>query len=187
MSTTLPAWILWLLDKLVSSAYRESLLGDLLEQRAQGRSKAWFTRQVVWAVVASTVADLRAAYGVMLMIATFVGLSAAAALGTIKTAPGLEAFDALLPALGAGWLVGRIGGVSTGIVLVGLVAIREVPPLYAAVMQFLDHFGGLWFITDHAMRALPDSLALAALGILASALLGTRPRHDPPMPAPTGA
>lgn len=45
-----PRIAMWLLEHFASGHYRESLAGDLIEQRARGRSRAWCWRQVMVAL-----------------------------------------------------------------------------------------------------------------------------------------
>jgi hypothetical protein len=46
-----PATASWLIRRLGPARYRESLMGDLIEQFHLGRSDSWYWRQVVIAVV----------------------------------------------------------------------------------------------------------------------------------------
>jgi hypothetical protein len=184
MSTRPPTVALWLLKRLLTGPNREALLGDLVEQRAGGRSTAWFWKETLIAIGTATAAEVRSHYWAVSAIAFFVGFASAAALGTIKTAPGLELFDAALAAFGAGWLVCRFGGPASALAFAAFVAVREVAPLYAAAMGFLDHFGGAWFITHHGMDALPSSWLTAAACIMAGAVCGARPPQDR-TPAPS--
>jgi hypothetical protein len=48
-----------LLERLVSPPHREALAGDLIEQHRQGRSGAWYWRQVLGAIAVSAAKDLR--------------------------------------------------------------------------------------------------------------------------------
>lgn len=179
---TPPVVAVWLLTKIMRGANRESLLGDLFEQHALGKSNAWFWRQALGAIAVSAGSELRAHYVASTLCAFFVGFSAAAVLGTFKTAPGLELLDASLAALGAGWLVARVGGFTTALVFSAIVAILDVPALYDPLLAVLDHFGGLWLITTFGMDALPPSVIWAALCIVAGAMLGTRPQGGVPAP-----
>ena len=52
-----PAFATWLLQKFRPSD--EALLGDLLEERPNGRSTAWYWRQVMGAIVTGSVKDIR--------------------------------------------------------------------------------------------------------------------------------
>jgi hypothetical protein len=49
----------WLLRRLACGQKRESLIGDLDEQFARGRSSFWYWRQVLSAILAGIAADLR--------------------------------------------------------------------------------------------------------------------------------
>jgi hypothetical protein len=49
----------WLLHHLASSPQRESLAGDLIERYHQGRSAAWYWRQVLAAILAGRIRDIR--------------------------------------------------------------------------------------------------------------------------------
>jgi hypothetical protein len=46
-----PALAVWLLRRFYPERYRDALIGDLLERFGEGRSDAWFWRQVVVAVL----------------------------------------------------------------------------------------------------------------------------------------
>jgi hypothetical protein len=60
MSTTqLPRVAGWLLRRLTCGPNRESLIGDLEEQFARGRSPWWYWRQVISAILAGVAMDLR--------------------------------------------------------------------------------------------------------------------------------
>jgi len=50
----------WLLQHLASSPQRESLIGDLIEQYQNGRSTAWYWRQVLAAILVGAIKDVRA-------------------------------------------------------------------------------------------------------------------------------
>ena len=47
---TPPRIAMWLLKHFAAPSYRESLAGDLIEQLARGRSRAWCWRQVIAAL-----------------------------------------------------------------------------------------------------------------------------------------
>jgi hypothetical protein len=49
----------WLLKRFASGPKRESLIGDLLERYRNGRSRAWFWRQVLSATMTAVVTDIR--------------------------------------------------------------------------------------------------------------------------------
>jgi hypothetical protein len=52
---------MWMLKHFASATYRETLAGDLIEQRARGRTRAWCWRQVLAAVALAPVSALRRA------------------------------------------------------------------------------------------------------------------------------
>jgi hypothetical protein len=54
-----PAMATRLLERLGSDPMHEALVGDLVEQYRQGRSRAWFWRQALAAVLRRTVTDVR--------------------------------------------------------------------------------------------------------------------------------
>ncbi len=56
MSTTRLAS--WILQRLAGGPQRESLIGDLDEQRARGRSPLWYWRQVISAIMVGVASDL---------------------------------------------------------------------------------------------------------------------------------
>jgi hypothetical protein len=178
-----PAVALWLLTKLIGGPNREALLGDLIEQHASGKSRAWFFRETLAAICVSVLAEARAHYGVVSAIAFFVGFTTAAALGTVKTLPGLALFDASLAAFGAGWVVSRVGGFTSALAFAAFVGVRELPALYERIMQVFDHFGGLWLVTHHGMAAVPASWPWAFACIVVGAACGARPRSDESAPS----
>ena len=49
----------WLLHHLASSPQRESLAGDLIERYHQGQSPTWYWRQVLAAILAGVIRDIR--------------------------------------------------------------------------------------------------------------------------------
>lgn len=58
-----PAVALWLLGRFACGYRRESLLGDLIEQNATGKSRRWLWRQVAAALCANGARRLRAIAG----------------------------------------------------------------------------------------------------------------------------
>src|SRR5438552_3472576 len=54
-----PAVATWLLQCFVSGSRGESLLGDAIEQYRNGRSRVWYWRQVVGAIAAEAVEEVR--------------------------------------------------------------------------------------------------------------------------------
>jgi hypothetical protein len=183
MNGSPPVVALWLLARLVSHTERESLLGDLVEQSRLGKSNVWFWQQTVSAIAGSALAEFRAHYVAILLLAFGLGFAAAAALGTVKIVANFALLDASLAAFGAGWLVARILGFTSALAFLAIVLALALPPVYGPVMQVLDHFGGLWLITHYGMQALPDSIAWTSVCILAGALLGARPRAGVPAPS----
>jgi hypothetical protein len=60
MSTAQPPRLAtWLLQHLASSPKPESLVGDLIEQYRNGRSATWYWRQVLTAILAGAIRDIR--------------------------------------------------------------------------------------------------------------------------------
>jgi hypothetical protein len=55
-----PSFATWLLEHLVPCGENEALAGDLLEDYSQGRSAAWYWRQVVVAIMVGFSRELRA-------------------------------------------------------------------------------------------------------------------------------
>jgi hypothetical protein len=54
-----PRFATWVLERLAPRVKRESLLGDLIEQYHNGRSAAWYRRQVLTAILTGAGADIR--------------------------------------------------------------------------------------------------------------------------------
>ena len=54
-----PRFATWVLERFAPRLKRESLLGDLIEQYHNGRSAAWYRRQVLTAVLTGAGADIR--------------------------------------------------------------------------------------------------------------------------------
>ncbi len=176
-ATRPPRVATWFLHRLVAGPNRESLIGDLVEQYQHGRSAAWFWRQVLGAIAAGVVRDVRAHYVVLPLVAFFIGCGTAAVLGTVKLLPGLPLLDHVLAGLGAAWLVGRIGGTAAVVLFASFVLAMDVAVFYASAMSLFDHFRGAWLIAHYAFRALPSSIAWAQASILIGGLWGVRP-HD---------
>jgi hypothetical protein len=64
-----PRMAVWLLKQLSSPYQRESLLGDLLEMYRAGRSRTWYWRQVIAALILAQARALRSLPGTSLGIA----------------------------------------------------------------------------------------------------------------------
>jgi hypothetical protein len=54
-----PRLATWLLQRWGSGPRRASLVGDLIEQYSDGRSRAWYWRQVLRAILVGAVHDIR--------------------------------------------------------------------------------------------------------------------------------
>jgi len=54
-----PALGTWIIERLGSSRYGESLLGDLIEEYRRGRSDSWYWRQVFAAVIVARLGFVR--------------------------------------------------------------------------------------------------------------------------------
>jgi hypothetical protein len=54
-----PRFATWVLERFTPRLKRESLIGDLIEQYHNGRSAAWYRRQVLTAVLTGAGADIR--------------------------------------------------------------------------------------------------------------------------------
>jgi hypothetical protein len=64
----------WLAQHLLSGARSESLIGDLIEQQSQGRSRSWYWRQVIAAIAVAAAHDI-AAHKVLAVRALTIGWS----------------------------------------------------------------------------------------------------------------
>ena len=58
MKAKAPIVATWLAERFLTSAKRESLIGDLIEQYRDGRSAAWYWGQVLRAIIASMTENL---------------------------------------------------------------------------------------------------------------------------------
>ena len=58
-TAALPRLAVWLLESFGSPRYRDSLLGDLIEQRRAGRSGLWCWKQVAYALCLARLSTLR--------------------------------------------------------------------------------------------------------------------------------
>lgn len=105
-SVTPPRLASWLLCHQVGGYQAESLVGDLTEEYAQGRSEGWFWRQVLSAVARSYLRVFRV-YGLRFLGAMAAGwgvfLLAIALLGPIGTIA-----QSALSAFGANWPAQRL-------------------------------------------------------------------------------
>jgi hypothetical protein len=158
---------LTLLDRLLAGAERESLIGDIAEQAARGRSATWVWTQTILAIAQDALREVRAHPLACLLGAFFLGYGAAAILGTVKLLPGLRVLDQVVVGLGAGWVVGRAGGLPAVATFAAMVLSMRSPIVEAPVMGFLDHFRGAWLLVAYGMASLPYSAAIA------SACIGT--------------
>jgi hypothetical protein len=59
--STPPRFAMWMLKHFASAKYRESLAGDLIEQHARGRTRAWCWWQVLAALAIVPLSALRRA------------------------------------------------------------------------------------------------------------------------------
>ena len=143
MSTKPPAVALWLLTRLVTGPNREALLGDLVEQHAHGKSSAWFWKETVAAIGAST-AEASATLRRRQRYRVLRGLHVGAVLGTVKTLPGLARVDASLAASAPAGCV-PLRRLTSALVFASLVGVRDVPCSTSWQWSILDHFGGLAF------------------------------------------
>jgi hypothetical protein len=48
---TLPRLAVWMLSRILRGRRSEALIGDLAEEYRQGRSRTWYWRQALWAIV----------------------------------------------------------------------------------------------------------------------------------------
>ena len=154
-----------LLDRLLVGSERESLIGDIAEQAARGRSVTWVWAQTLLAIVGDTLRETRTHPVACLLGAFFLGYGAAAILGTLKLLPGLRVLDQMIVGVGAGWVVGRVGGLPTVATFAAMVLAMQSPIVEAPVMAFLDHFRGAWLLASSGTASLPDSIAVAAVCI----------------------
>ena len=69
-----PAVATWLLEHIRFSNTDESLAGDLLEEFTQGRSSAWYWRQVLMAIVVGFAKEVRI-HWILAIRATIIGLA----------------------------------------------------------------------------------------------------------------
>lgn len=67
-----PALATWIIERLGSSCYRESLLGDLIEEYRHGRSQSWYWRQVFAAVVIARLQLVRSLLSIPIKVVLWV-------------------------------------------------------------------------------------------------------------------
>lgn len=159
-----------LLDRLPAGAERDSLVGDIAEQAARGRSAAWGCTQALIAIASDTARTVRRHAVACLTIAFFAGYGAAVVLGTLRTLgavkilpwPGL---DQVMVGVGAGWIVGRMGRAPAVATCAALVLAMRAPIVRQPVMGLLDHFGGLWLFAPYGLASLPPSIIVANASI----------------------
>jgi hypothetical protein len=156
---------LGLLERLLGGSERESMIGDIAEQAARGRSAAWVWAQTLLAIAGDAVRETRKRPVVCLLGAFFLGYGAAAILGTVKLLPGLRLLDQMMVGVGAGWVVGRSGGLPAVATFAALVLAMRSPSVQVPVMSFLDHFRGAELVAAYGLAALPYSITIAAMCI----------------------
>jgi hypothetical protein len=159
-----------LLERLLGGPERESLIGDIAEQAAHGRSARWVWAQALLAIAGDTVRQTRRHPVASLLPAFFFGYGAAAILGSVRLLPGLRLLDQIMVGVAAGWVVGRSGGLPAVATFTALVLAMRSPIVQVPVMVFLDHFRGAELLASHGLAALPYSIAIAVVCIGAGGL-----------------
>jgi hypothetical protein len=117
-----PTLATWLLERLGSDLQNEQIVGDLIEQYADGRTRAWYWRQVTAAIVAGFFEQINS-HKLLALRALIVGWLARYFLKEAATAlrPAIDPWSAHLPVLAflvlwtvwlfncafTGWIVGR--------------------------------------------------------------------------------
>ncbi len=175
----------WLLDRCLSGPERDAVIGDILERDARGRSASWLWLETLTAVGMSTAREIRAHVILLPAAAFFVGFGAAAVLGTVKLLPGPALLDQMLAAVGAGWIVGRLGRLPTLVTFAGIVLLTNLPSTREAVFAFLDHFRGAWLLATSAVKSLPSSIVVGQTCIAVGGFCAICQRA--PTPSPPGA
>jgi hypothetical protein len=170
---------LWVLNKSLSGPDHDAIVGDILEQHQRGRSDLWLCVQTFAAIATSTVRDLWARPVQIAVASFFVGYGVAALLGTLGHVAGLRTtgLDAVLVAVGTGWVLGRVGRLTTVTTFIGIAWLMSLATLYDNLMGFLDHFRGVWLVAHYGVSALPSSLALSQVCVLIGGALAL---HDTP-------
>ena len=149
-----PTLAAWLLQHFTPAAHREELAGDLLESFHEGRSSAWFWRQVLLAILAGPSRALCARWPQICF--AFAGTALLSWHPWIARNPSVQHLER--------WGIGLPWPVS-GIYQAGLAELLRVPlllPILALLLLLTGSFG--W---SRVARALFTSLVLLAIADLA--------------------
>jgi hypothetical protein len=165
----------WLLVRFVSNA---ALVGDLAEQRAQGRSQIWYRRQALLAILASLVEAVTSqkvetlrvvllGWGGLTLLRAISGLGA-------QYRPQEAVFIIhFVGGVGMGWLITRLEPSSRG-AMVLLCGVSFVLPFLPAIVRLMiDSFEHLRFVLYLLDQLL--GIGLVSIGITIGGLLGIRP------------
>jgi hypothetical protein len=176
-----PLMATWLLAKCGTSP---SLIGDLEEQFQRGRSKAWYWRQALRASAARTYHNIRdhklLAVQAILIACTFWGLydtfveEMARRFGLLNWMPVTFTLGAqvqlvvllYMPALGMGWIVGRLyrGAHQAAMVLVVATYVLLTIPPGGTILLLFPHPPGPWLeVWSRSMSAQIASRYIPAL------------------------
>jgi len=200
MNRRSPAIATFLMEKLGSDPRNDQIVGDLIEQYERGRSRFWFWRQVVAAVVTSFFNQIRS-HWLLALGAVLIGWCVWSILNTGLTM-GLDMlvnpWETRLPTLAgliwwtawlanraiSGWIIGRFYG--KGRVAFVLLFSFTVFVWKAKIFQwpfYLDYEWPLRLIlnTHEDVRFLPAlvSMILAPLFVLLGGLSGAAPEERP--------
>lgn len=147
MNASPPRLATWLLQRWGSGPQCESLVGDLIEQYQHGRSRAWYRRQVLTAIAVGAFRDIRdhkwlavravlTASGFRLlelcvigfvMRNVFHGFTWIMTLPTATRDPVLIAINGVIPAVGMGWVVGRLNRQHQAAMVLAVAALTLLP------------------------------------------------------------
>ena len=182
--TNPPSLATKLLESLVPQRTSEALLGDLIEQYAAGRSRTWYWRQVILALVISAGREVRTRK-LQAVRAVVVGYVTGASLNYFTTSlaarfvGGYTAYLAFLPlaffsAAASGWIVRRTHPRAMVLIWAGFW-------LVASVVAFAVY---AWLPISERMPApilaffVAVDFIIAPLGVLAGGLWGSSGDND---------
>jgi hypothetical protein len=182
--TTPPSLATRLLESLVPQRTSEALLGDLIEQYEGGRSRTWYWRQVILALVISAGREVRTSK-LQAIRAVIVGYFTGALLCYLTTSlaarfvGGYTAYFTFLPlyffsAAASGWIVRRSHPRAMVLVWAGFWVVASVVALaVCAWLSVLDRMP-----TPILAFFVAVDFIIAPLGVLAGGLWGSSGAND---------
>ena len=192
-----PTAAIWLLEHLLSGSGCDALIGDLVEQFAAGRSRAWFWRQAMVSIMVGAVRDLRA--NKVLIVRTAVCVLAikfcldffdprqwvfekAFRMGTLANDIGyigryMYHVLSVVQMCAIGWVLGRLNRPHQGTVVLGLaivIVLLSAPRGAQLIADVFEHPRYRSYFVDWALGTVFTPLSLVLGGALSASSMARR-------------